>query len=76
MYIGCASGATTEWLTMPWTEEQRKLFNVASHDKDIAARHGLSQAEARKLADEANRLKGEGREKKASFIDLADAMLR
>lgn len=67
---------------MPYTEEQRRLFNAAAHDKDIADRHGMSRREARKLADEANELASEGKEKKASdgeageksasFIDLSN----
>lgn len=58
---------------MPYTEQQRRLFNAAAHDKDIAERHGMSHGEAEDLADEANRLKKEGKEKpekKASFVDL------
>jgi hypothetical protein len=55
----------------PWSESQRRLFNAAAHDKDIAEEHGMSDKEARKLADEANKLKKEGREKKASFVDLS-----
>jgi hypothetical protein len=48
---------------MPWTPEQRRLFNAAAHDKDVAREHGMSGSEARKLADEANELKGEGKER-------------
>ena len=58
---------------MPWTEEQRKLFNAAAHDKEIAEQHGMTQAGARKLADEANRLSSEGKEKAVpNFIYLGD----
>lgn len=58
---------------MPWTKQQRKLFNAAAHDPEIAREHDISGREADKLADEANRLKKEGKEKKEkhdSFIDL------
>lgn len=58
---------------MPYTEKQRKLFNAMANDPEIAREHGTSGREAGKLADEANRLKKEGREKKASFIDLRPA---
>lgn len=61
---------------MPYTEQQRKLFNEAAENVDAAKRHGMSQAEARKLADEANCLAGEGREKKAAgvgFVSLDKA---
>lgn len=54
---------------MPYTEEQRKLFHEAAENPDVARQHGLSRREAQKLADEADRLAREGREKKAS-IDL------
>lgn len=55
---------------MPYTEKQRKLFNAAAHDPEIARERGMSGGEAGKLADEANKLKKEGKEKQASFIDL------
>ena len=55
---------------MPWTKQQRKLFNAAAHDPEIAREHDISGREADKLADEANRLKKEGKEKHSSFIDL------
>jgi hypothetical protein len=55
---------------LPYTEKQRALFNAAAHNKDIARERGMSGGEAGKLADEANKLKKEGKEKKASFIDL------
>ncbi len=51
---------------MPYTKEQRALFNAAANDPQIAERHGMSHKEARRLANEANRLKGEGREKKSA----------
>ena len=67
---------------MPYTKEQRALFNAAANDPRTAERHGMSHKEARRLANEANKLKGEGREKKSaetepaccgakSFIDLS-----
>jgi len=56
---------------VPYTKQQRKLFNAAAHNPDIAERHGMSGKDADKLADEANRLKRQGKEKKASsYIDL------
>jgi hypothetical protein len=55
---------------VPWTEEQRKLFNAAAGNKEIARQHGLAPGEARTLADEANKLKGENKEKKASDIEV------
>lgn len=56
---------------MPYNQAQRKLFNAEAHDPEIAREHGTSHAEATKLADEANKLKKEGREKHSStFIDL------
>lgn len=55
---------------MPYTEKQRKLFNAAEHDPDIAREHGMSGRTAGKLADEANELKGEGKEKKPKHAGL------
>lgn len=49
---------------MPFTRKQRNLFNAEAHNPDIAREHGTPQGTARKLADEANRLKGEGKERK------------
>lgn len=57
---------------MPYTPKQRRLFNAMAHDPDIAREHGTSNSEARKLADEANKLKRQGKEKRASFIDLSE----
>jgi len=55
----------------PYSEEQRRLFNAAAHDSKIAREHGMSTREAGKLADEANKLKKQGREKPAAkAIDL------
>jgi hypothetical protein len=56
---------------MPYTKEQRALFHAAEEDPEIAQEHGMSQREAGKLADEADKLKKKGREKHSSFIDLA-----
>jgi len=66
---------------MPYTDEQRRLFNAAAHDPDIARQHGMTRGEADKLAAEANKLKKEGREKSAksigaSMIDLTEAYRR
>lgn len=36
----------------PWTPSQNKLFRAAQHDPEIAREHGMSQAEAGKLAHE------------------------
>lgn len=55
---------------MPYTKEQRKLFHSAASSPEVAREHGMTQGEARTLAGEADKLKTEGREKKASFIDL------
>jgi hemerythrin-like domain-containing protein len=55
---------------VPYTAAQRRLFNAMAHNKDIAAEHDTSESAARKLAEEADRLKREGKEKKASVIDL------
>lgn len=59
---------------MPWTEKQRKLFNAAAHDPDIARENGMDSREAGHLSDEANKLKKIGKERPAvkSFIDLSD----
>ena len=56
---------------MPWTEGQRKLFNAAAHDPEIAREHGMSRRKAGRLADEANKLKNEGKEK-ASAVKAID----
>jgi hypothetical protein len=37
---------------MPWTPAQHRLFAAAAHDPDIAARKGLDQAQARRMAAE------------------------
>ena len=59
----------------PFTDEQRRLFHAMAEDDEVAEQHGTSQKEARKLAQEADDLAREGKEKKASvptvgFIDL------
>lgn len=58
---------------MPYTKEQRALFNAAANDPRTAERHGMSHEEARRLANEANKLKGEGREKKSAETEPASA---
>lgn len=50
---------------MPYTPAQRRLFHAMSEDPDVAREHGTSQQGARKLAEEADKLKREGREKRA-----------
>lgn len=40
----------------PYNEKQRKLFQAAAHNKDIAERHHMSQDQARKLMDEDKRI--------------------
>lgn len=55
---------------MPYTKEQRALFNAAAQDPEIAEEHGMSQREAGKLAREANKFRKEGEEKHSGFIDL------
>jgi len=39
---------------MPYTKKQRALFNAAANDPKIAKANGMSQHEAKKLAEEAN----------------------
>ena len=60
---------------MPWTEKQRRLFNAADHDPSIAREHGMSGREAGKLADEANRMKKQGKEKPAAKAALPDGVI-
>lgn len=55
---------------MPFSDKQRKLFHAADEDPEVAREHGMSHRTAGKLADEADKLAKEGKEKKASFIDL------
>lgn len=40
----------------PYNEKQRKLFQAAAHNKDIAEKHHMSQDQARKLMDEDKRI--------------------
>lgn len=40
---------------MPYNEKQRKLFQAAAHNKDIAERHHMTQKDARKLMEEDKR---------------------
>lgn len=37
---------------MPYTEKQHRLFQAAAHNPAIAKKHGISQAEAKKMAGE------------------------
>jgi hypothetical protein len=37
---------------MPWSPKQHRLFEAGAHDPEVAREHGMSQAEARKLAEE------------------------
>ena len=59
----------------PWTPSQRRLFHSAEENPEVAEEHGISHREAGKLADEADKLAREGKEKKeksSSFIDLSN----
>lgn len=53
---------------MPYTPAQRRLFHEIAENPDAARRHGTSQSEGRKLAEEADKLAREGREKKAAGV--------
>lgn len=55
---------------MPYTPAQNRLFRAAEYDKDIADRHGLSQREAGKLADEGVKKEDKPKAKKVSFVDM------
>ena len=58
---------------MPFTPAARRLFHAADENEEVAREHGMTQREAGKLSDEADRLAREGKEKKEkskSFIDL------
>lgn len=60
---------------MPYTSRQRRLFHEIEENPDVAERHGVSQREGHKLADEADKLAREGREKKeksSGIIDLTE----
>lgn len=37
---------------MPWTSAQHRLFQAAAHNQRIAAKHGLSQRQAARMASE------------------------
>ena len=37
---------------MPYTEKQNALFRAAAHNPKIAKEHGISQAQASKMASE------------------------
>ncbi len=37
---------------MPWTPAQHRLFEAAAHDPAIAARKGIPQQQAQKMASE------------------------
>ncbi len=57
---------------MPFTEKQRRLFHAEAEKEHP---DGMSHRTAEKLADEADRLKKEGKEKRPieksdNFIDL------
>lgn len=60
---------------MPFTEKQRRLAHAAEENEDVAREHGMSHATARRMADEADKLKREGRERKpvgkANLLDDA-----
>lgn len=37
---------------MPYTAKQHRLFEAAAHNKSIAKKHGMTQAEAKRMASE------------------------
>jgi hypothetical protein len=37
---------------MPYTAKQHRLFEAAAHNPNIAKEHGMSQADAKKMASE------------------------
>lgn len=37
---------------MPWSEKQHRLFEDAAHDPKIAARTGIKQSDAKRMASE------------------------
>lgn len=61
---------------VPYTAQQRKLFHAAEDDPEVARQRGISRQEAGQLADEADKLAREGKERKPvkakGFIDLSD----
>ena len=54
---------------MPWTPAQRRLFHETAENPDAARRHGMTRREGGKLAEEADRLAREGREKPVRKAD-------
>jgi hemerythrin-like domain-containing protein len=59
---------------VPYTPSQRRLFHAMAEDADVAREHGTSRKKARKLAEEADELAREDKEKKeksAGYIDLS-----
>jgi hypothetical protein len=57
---------------MPYTPSQRRLFHAMAEDDDVAREHGTSRKKARKLAEEADDLAREGKEKKEKSSGLID----
>ena len=57
LYRFHAPSATKGTKAMPYTRKQKRTFAAAAHDPAIAKRVGISQADARKLQDEAKRTK-------------------
>ena len=62
---------------MPYTSRQRRLFHTISEDPEVAREHGVSTSTGRRLANEADDLARQGRERKPvkkpalkSFLDL------
>ena len=60
---------------MPFTEKQRRLFNSADENPEVAREHGMSGRTAGKLADEADRLRKEGRERPAVKAVLPEGVI-
>lgn len=48
---------------MPFTKKQREFFHVADENSEVAREHGMEGGEARKLADEADKLRKQGKER-------------
>jgi hypothetical protein len=55
--------ARKECSVVPFTAAQRRLFHEADENPSAAERHGMSGGEAHRLADEADKLAREGKEK-------------
>jgi hypothetical protein len=49
---------------MPYTPAQRRLFHEIAENPDAARRHGVSRKEGQRLANEADKLAREGKEKR------------